>query len=227
MLSLQSGGTPTLASSNEPKRTRIACVGDSITAGVGAGNSSMAYPAQLGRMLGREWEVGNFGNPGKSLLRKSDYPYAATANLQQALAFNPDVVVIQLGTNDTKVQNWKFRDDFVADYRALIARFETLETKPRIYLCRPPYISGPGSHGDTEETLLEVLPMIDAVGQETGLTVIDNHAVTKGRDELFPDHLHPNKEGAGLLARNVYRAIVGKEFVGDVPPPPNEALKRP
>ncbi len=53
---------------------RVACVGDSITAGVGAAGGQ-AYPVQLGRMLGSKWEVRNFGVSGCTLLNRGDSPY--------------------------------------------------------------------------------------------------------------------------------------------------------
>ncbi|SDU27352.1 Lysophospholipase L1 [Verrucomicrobium sp. GAS474] len=195
-----------------PKRIRVACVGDSITAGYGLPSTAQSYPAQLGKLLGEGWEVGNFGSSGKTLLKNTLAPYWKTGALNKALAFKPDVVVIQLGTNDTKQEYLKLKGDFVGDYKALIALFQKLDTKPRIFLCRPPFIFRADSGGDTEEGLEQLLPLIDQVATETGLPEIDNHAVTGDKGALFPDKLHPNQEGAGILARTVYRGITGKSF---------------
>jgi lysophospholipase L1-like esterase len=46
---------------------RVSCVGDSITAGVCASNSSTNYPAVLQRLLGDSYTVGNYGNSGKTM----------------------------------------------------------------------------------------------------------------------------------------------------------------
>lgn len=83
-----------------PAPVRVACVGDSITAGVGASKGN-AYPDQLGRMLGGKWAVMNFGVSGATLLNHGDKPYQKQAAFKKALDSQPNVVIIKLGTNDT------------------------------------------------------------------------------------------------------------------------------
>lgn len=81
---------------------RVACVGNSITYGAGIENRERdAYPAQLQRMLGEGYVVGNFGKSGATLLNKGHRPYIGQEEFQQALTFAGDVVVIHLGINDT------------------------------------------------------------------------------------------------------------------------------
>src|SRR5689334_724667 len=79
----------------------VACIGDSITQGSGAAKGQ-SYPSQLQAMLGDQWKVGNFGVSGRTLLKKGDYPYWKENAYQDALKSAPDVVIIMLGTNDTK-----------------------------------------------------------------------------------------------------------------------------
>ena len=200
---------------------RIACVGDSITFGMGTARPERdSYPAQLQRMLGVETHlVGNFGRSGATLLEQGDKPYVQQDVFAQALAFAPDVVVIQLGTNDTKPHNWVRKAEFAADYTALILRFQSLASRPRIFVSLPPFIPGEGNFGITEPVLLEQLPLITTVARETGATVIDIHAAFLGQESLLPDRVHPNKAGATLLARTVFAALVGKPFEGEVPAP--------
>lgn len=83
---------------------RLACVGDSITQGDGLAADD-SYPSQLQALLGEEWKVGNFGVSGRTLLKKGDHPYWTESAYQKALEFEPDVVIIMLGTNDTKEHN--------------------------------------------------------------------------------------------------------------------------
>jgi lysophospholipase L1-like esterase len=116
---------------------KLACVGDSITRGVGA---KISWPDQIAAMLGDRWKVENFGVSGATLMSSGDKPYQKLEAFNSAIHSAPDVVVIMLGTNDTKPQNWKhFASDYEKDYRGMIAKFAGLENKPRIYLCHPPY----------------------------------------------------------------------------------------
>lgn len=188
---------------------RLACVGDSITAGAGTTNrEAQSYPAQLGRMLGGEWQVYNFGVGGATLLKHGNKPYWNLATYTNALACAPQVVVIMLGTNDTKPQNWKFHDEFVADYNNLIAQFAKLASKPRILICRPPFVSGTNAYAIVETGIRAEIPMIDTVARENGVRVIDNHAAFEKNPALLPDHVHPNEEGYAVLARTVYEAVL-------------------
>ncbi len=191
------------------KPIRVACVGDSITQGVGA-EPGKAYPSQLQALLGDDWLVKNFGVSGRTLLRQGDHPYWNEVAFQQAQAFDPNVVIIMLGTNDSKPYNWAHVDEFAKDYKDLVATFQALKSKPRIYVCRPCPVPGEGNFGISEKNVLLEIPMIDALASEQGLGVIDMHAALEKRPELLPDRVHPNTEGAGIMAQTVYEALTGK-----------------
>ncbi len=195
---------------------RVACVGDSITAGAGTTKSN-SYPAQLGRMLGEKWVVKNFGVSGATLLKHGDRPYQKQAAFKRALASQPDVVVIKLGTNDTKPQNWKFKDEFVADYQDLIRQFAQLPGKPRIFICHPAFVAGNGSYGINEAGVLAEISLLDQLAADERLDVIDIHGALQDHPELLPDHVHPNNAGATVLAKTVFHALTGAEFTGPAP----------
>ena len=192
----------------------VACVGDSITAGVGASPHSNCYPLQLQRMLGPGYKVLDFGNSGKTLLKKGDEPYWTTLTFQQALASKPAIVTIMLGTNDTKPQNWKFKDEFIADYKDMISQFQALDTKPKIFVVRPPYVPGKGNYGINEPAMLEELVMIDSIAKDENLPEIDVQGATAGKDSFFPDRVHPNNLGAFAIASAFYKGISGADFTG-------------
>jgi lysophospholipase L1-like esterase/pimeloyl-ACP methyl ester carboxylesterase len=207
-------------SAADPKTSpiRVACVGDSITAGAtipAAGFQS--YPAQLQRMLGDGWDVKNFGNSGKTMLQKGNEPYRKTDTFPKALAFRPQVVVIMLGTNDTKPMNWAFKEEFVSDYQDLIAQFDALSPKPRIFVALPPFVPGAGNFGINEAGIKEELPMIGKIAKDTGATVIDVHGALLNKDALYTDRVHPTVDGATVIARTVYQALMGRVFTGPVP----------
>lgn len=190
-------------------KVKVACVGDSITQG--AGTKGNPYPKQLQEMLGDKWEVGNFGVSGRTLMDKGDFPYSKEKKYQDALAMNPNVVIIMLGTNDTKPQNWQFKDEFEADYKKLIKSFQDLESKPRIYICRACPVIGNGAFKITEAGIQEQIPIVDKIAKELGLGVIDMHAALKNTPELIPDKVHPNAAGARKMAEAAVAVLTGKK----------------
>jgi len=74
---------------------KLACVGDSITQGVGAGRGQ-SWPDQLRTMLGEQWDVKNFGVSGTTLMKSGDNPYQKQGAFNSAKAFDPDVVVTRI-----------------------------------------------------------------------------------------------------------------------------------
>src|SRR5438046_2558072 len=97
------------------KTIRIACVGNSITAGSKLTHPEKnAYPAQLQQLLGSGYEVTNFGVGGRTVIKDCDRSYMATPAYQEALKSNPDIVTIKLGTNDSRLPYRLQIDSFIA-----------------------------------------------------------------------------------------------------------------
>lgn len=187
---------------------RVACVGNSITFGAGVKNRTRdSYPSVLGRLMGDRYWVKNFGVSGRTLMNKGDRPYMKEAAYKQALAFNPNIVIIKLGTNDSKSFNWKYKADFTNDLQTLIDAFKALPAQPKIYLCYPSkaYMAEESINDDIISK--EIIPMIKKVAKKHNLPVIDLHTAMDGKPELFPDRIHPNEEGAKVMAKAVYEAI--------------------
>lgn len=196
---------------------KVSCVGDSITQGVGAGDKK-SWPDQLSKMLGDKWNVNNFGVSGTTLMKSGDSPYQKQDAFANAKALNPDVVIIMLGTNDTKPQNWKnFQTDFEADLTDMVKQFSALPGKPRIFVCYPPYIAKSGNFGINEDNTLKEIPVITKVATALKLGVIDIHGNLKGKDEMIPDNVHPNGAGARVIAATVFKALTGKDAPKDEP----------
>jgi acyl-CoA thioesterase-1 len=187
---------------------RVACVGDSITEGVGTSSpSSDSYPAQLSTRLGDGWEVGNFGKSGATLIETGDFPYSDTAQFVSSQDFNPNIVVIMLGTNDMKPANVVEIDRFISDYTALINSYKALPSSPKVYVAFPP-----PSYGDiagiTDNKITNLLlPKIQIVSQANNVPIINIYNALQNKSSLFPDTLHPNNEGARIIATTVERAI--------------------
>lgn len=187
---------------------RVACVGDSITYGATISNrANNSYPAQMSRMPDSEWAVQNFGVSGATLLKKGDKPYWKTSAFRAAGEFEPDIVIIKLGTNDTKPQNWEHRREFIDDYVKLIRHFQTLESAPRVWVCTPvPVFANRWKIAD-EVIRNEMIPMINQAVRQTGVPIIDLYTALNGKKEQFPDGVHPNADGAKLIAKAVFQAI--------------------
>jgi acyl-CoA thioesterase-1 len=192
-----------------PGTIRVACVGASITKGAGA-HPGMGYSDQLQRILGSKWEVKNFGVSGATMTKKGNFPYWNLPAFKAARDYQPDVVIILLGTNDTKPVNWMHHADFLPDCEALVESFEKLPSHARVFLCRLPPIFPPGNYGMSPAHLKEELTVIDAVGQAEKIDLVDVNTPLQSHPELFPDRVHPNDAGAGIIAHLVAQALTGK-----------------
>jgi lysophospholipase L1-like esterase len=187
---------------------KVACVGNSITYGMGIPDRNKTYPAVLGEMLGSRAIVRNFGVSARTLLRKGDRPYWKEQALKDALGFFPNVVVIKLGTNDTKPMNWKYRDEFQADLTALADTFLNLPSHPKVFLCLPAPGDRPAWGISDTTTRKEVIPIIQRVAAAKGLPVIDLYTPLNHKPELFQaDNVHPNAAGAAIIAAEVFKAL--------------------
>lgn len=193
-------------------KIRVACVGDSITFGSGIKDrAARSYPAQLGALLGEKWEVRNFGVGGATMVKKGDKPYWKQGRFAEAMAFNPHVVIVKLGTNDSKPQNWKFAGEFGADYADMIERFSLLSARPRIYVCLPVPVYE-DRWGIRESVVKnEAIPILMRVAEEKEVQTIDLYAALSGKRGLFPDRIHPNAEGAGVMAGVIYEVLTGEK----------------
>jgi lysophospholipase L1-like esterase len=190
-----------LACQSTAEPIRVACIGDSITFGSGIdGRDSLSYPAQLQQLLGPGYEVRNFGVSGRTLLKKGDYPYWQEQALADALSFAPQQVVIMLGTNDTKPQNWAHAEDFLPDYLAMVDTFAQLPTDPEIFVVRPvPAFAIRCGINDSVLTA-GVIPAVEAVAAQREVELIDLYAPFVGQGQFFPDDIHPDAAGAGRMA---------------------------
>jgi lysophospholipase L1-like esterase len=189
-------------------KIQVACVGASITAGYGTTNhAKQSYPAQMQLLLGSNYEVHNFGVSGATMLKHGNKPYWNSKAYQQALALRPDVVVIDLGGNDSKATNWVHKADFAADTRAMIESFQTLPSRPCILLCLPMPCFNPPSAGINDNIIKEQIPIMRQVASDTGVEALDMHTDFLDKKDWFADGIHPNADGAVLMAKIVGHAI--------------------
>ena len=197
----------------QQKTIKVACVGNSITYGYGIENREQnSYPSVLQRLLGKGYKVGNFGHSGATLLSKGHRPYIQQEEYQKALAFAGDIVVIHLGINDTDPRNWpNHRNDFVKDYLTLISSFKKANPKARIVIARMSPLSHrhPRFESGTRDWHAEIQQAIALIAQQTNAQLIDFHEPLYHFPQMLPDAVHPNTQGAAILAQVVFGAITG------------------
>jgi acyl-CoA thioesterase I len=186
---------------------KIACVGDSITEGNGiADEQEAAYPALLGKTLGEGYSVINLGCGGTTALKNSNFSYWTCNEFSNVFSFQPDIIIIQLGTNDTKPQNWD-EAAFVKDYQALIDTFQTMISHPIIVVCKPVPVFR-SAWGINDSTLKAgVIPVIEKIANTNNLQMIDLYHPLKNQPENFPDGIHPNEVGLKNMS-----TIIGNEL---------------
>ncbi len=187
----------------EKQETRIACVGDSITEGAGIKiQSKSSYPVVLNDLVGENKSVLNCGRSGATLMKTGDLSYWNCMEFYDVFAFKPHVIVIKLGTNDSKDYQWDAQK-YEADYQAMIDTFSTIVTNPEIYVCLP--VPAFQKRWDISDSTInaQVIPIIKRIAKQNDLKIIDLNAGFKGKGELFPDGIHPNEEGAKLMAEMI------------------------
>lgn len=183
---------------------RIACIGNSITDGYGIEMCSVnGYPAQLQRILGENYNVRNFGRSSRTLLNKGDYPYMNEEAWQHALAFNPNIVIVKLGTNDSKPENWQYGSEYEHDLQQMVDSLKALPTHPKIYLATP--IPAFKSTWNISDSVISnnITPIINKIAKKNKLHVIDLHSQFNDNDgkQMISDGIHPSADGAAQMAR--------------------------
>ena len=200
---------PILAQTSAPQ-IKVACVGNSITEGAGL---TKTYPGVLQELLGNAYEVRNYGIGGRTLLRKGDLPYWNETKYKEVLTWAPDIVIIKLGTNDTKPQNWKYKKEFVKDYVDLINSFKNLPSKPTVLICNPIPVFEDKWGINKEVMDNEVIPAMKDIAEKAEVRIIDVYQPFLEKADLTYDGIHPNDEGAGFLATEIYKALKASKTV--------------
>lgn len=191
---------------------RVACIGNSITDGYGIGMAPVnGYPAVLQKKLGDGYQVKNFGVSARTMMNKGDLPYMNELAWRDAQAFNPNIVVIKLGTNDSKTHNWAHgADEYRQSMQAMIDTLKALPSKPKIYLCSPiPAFKDSWTINDSVIVNGE-MPIIKKLAKKNKCQFIDLHTSYTYGDMMLKDGIHPNAKGAAKMADIIFDAIEKK-----------------
>ncbi len=188
---------------------RIACVGNSITAGSGLDTpSTERYPAVLEGLLGSKYKVGVFARGGMCLQRHAEISVWYSNHIRNARNFDPDIVVLLLGTNDSKYYNWKSCSTFTADYADLLDTLPLSESNPVVLPVLPPAAFSALGYIDRFTIRDSIVPAIRKLAEERSLLYVDIHTPFSQHPEYYTDGIHPNADGARVLADLVYDALL-------------------
>jgi len=204
---------------------RVACVGDSLTqsseytldlwellggnARYTVGNYTIEPKNDSALNSGARYAVGNFGAGSTTVLLNTETPYMNTSVFKDALEFQPNISIIMLGTNDAQPNLQQYNTSFVSDYITLITAFQELTGKPKIWIVLPPPIfSNQSGKISPEYFKLTIIPDIEQAARETNLPTIDVYSALANHADYFPDGVHPNRDGAKLIAEAIYNAII-------------------
>ncbi len=193
----------------DAQTVKIACVGNSITFGAEISNrEKMSYPAQLQAWLGSRYTVRNFGVSGATMLRKGDKPYWDEPDYKEVLNFNPDIIIVKLGTNDSKPQNWQYAGEFEKDYTDMVLAFKALNSKPRVLLALPVPVFVAEKWGIRDSIVRDkIIPITKNISKTTKCQYIDLYTPLLPYKYAFPDDVHPNSIGASVMVEQIYRSL--------------------
>jgi lysophospholipase L1-like esterase len=196
---------------------KIACVGDSVTYGHGvSGWISNNYPKQLDTLLGEGYCVNNYGHSGATVQNTGDQPYITYSEYSESLAFDADIIIFMMGSNDSKQENWHGEEAFRQQYLQRLSEYKADNSDVRIILATPPVAFYP--EGATEgltnydidpAIVAEIADIVRDIAATEGYELVDVYALTDGHREYFlSDNVHPNKDGASFLAKTFYDYLV-------------------
>ena len=129
------------------------------------------------------------------------------------MAYNPDIVIIKLGSNDSTPVNWQYKDEFEKDYGDLVDAFSSLPSHPKVFICKPvPTFAKDYTISDSV-IRNEIIPILKNVSRVKKVKIIDLYKAFSGKDKLFLDGVHLNEDGCAFMAKEIYKAITGKEVI--------------
>jgi len=205
-----------LSSTLTAKQKEVVCIGDSITEGYGipkAQRKQYSWPSVLGKLLGDKYNVTNLGACSRTLCENTAKPWS-TIYKKTLMKLKPDLFIFMLGTNDSKLKNWKGNEqNFEKDLLNYIKLMRNLNKKAQIFICLPPpaFQGKKLSKGDSisgERIKKEIIPIIKKVAEkDKKIKIIDLFSAMLKHPDYFSDGVHPNIKGANFLSNYIFKQI--------------------
>ena len=190
-----------------PEGVIILCAGDSIT--------EAGYPRFLRQIFKNEGIRAKILNHGRSGHNSREYLEFLKKNHASLAENSPDFVLLQLGTNDVRIdQDHTSAEEFYNNMKSIIALLGQLKTRSgkqtRILLATIlpvhqdipfPFALESGKRVDEE-----INPLIQKIAREENIPLVDNYSLFLQSPHLLPD-VHPSQEGYKALAQNWFNAL--------------------
>lgn len=193
-------------------KTKIACVGDSITYGYGV-DKNYSYTAQLQRKLGDDYAVVNFGVSGTTANSKGSLPYVKQSAYQKALKSEPDIVIIMLGSNDARKANQApaIAGSFESEYTKLVQSFIDLPNHPKVYVATPIAAAKPNLSISESFLAEDIRPEVRDMANNLGVELIEFESLLSGsqmKTYYISDSMHPSKAGYDVMSTAFYEVLM-------------------
>lgn len=217
------------------KKIKVVCMGDSITEGFGLGDDERVYyPSVLQELLGESYEVFNKGVSGSCATNTTlsdgrivGYPYPRQPRYHEGLAIKGDIYIVMLGTNDAQDGRFDveegqdpcsilidYEPQFTQSLQSIVDDIRNSNPQAQIYIIKPVPILKCIWRKHQQRYLERLFPHYDEVVEANGnmvlLSVYDAFMSYKEKplEVLYQeDGLHPNAEGAKLIATTIYNGL--------------------
>lgn len=177
---------------------KIIAYGDSLTAGFGLDSWEMSYPALLQHSVdaaGYDYQVVNYG-------RNGDTAEAGLKRLWLTLGVsNIKIFILALGANDVVRQTPP--DEIKRNLTEIIRQVK--EKNVKVLLCG---IYAPEIYGSEYNNAIKQMYVNLARENDVLLMPTLMQDVSDFPERMLPDNVHPNEEGAKVIEKNVFAALM-------------------
>jgi len=185
---------------------KIACVGDSLTYGYELlFRNRNSYPAQLSHLLPDNYSVKNFGVNG-ACATPGQSDYYLNNDIQNIINWEPDIILLMLGSNDTKEFNWISREKYIEGMNHIIQKISSQKTKV-ILITPPPCHFNPFGIRDSVMRD-EILPSLMHLSQENGLLLINIYDILARNENIYIDNIHLNSKGYSIMSAELAKYLM-------------------
>ena len=194
---------------SDHERQRIACVGDSLTYGYGLINREQnSYPSLLTQLFPAGYDIRNFGiNGACATPGKSDY--YLNNGVQEIIDWNPDILIIMLGSNDSKEINWQSGTKYREGMENIIRTLKGQNSEV-ILMTPPPCRFNP--YGIRDSVIRdEVIPALEILCGEDDYVLIDLYSPLENKENIYIDNIHLNRKGYSLMTEEIYSYLINNK----------------